>query len=295
MWNFCLQEHIETVKVISKSILQIIFFSILLIPIWGLGFLSAQTANLITAICSLGLTVLIFFLFREKKHALFLFVGPVFYALVSLFAMVAKNNFDIADPIFVLFAISISLYLLRTKPLAVQAVPVLLGFVYIFMNYSLPEKFEPEPKPEPISREKNLDQIRLINHEKDTLQFQDLKFPLLIETWNETCMPCRLSLKHLQPELDKIDINKIYLYQARNGFAMETNKVFQFKSIKHKEEIMIDLNNNLFDTLELPSYPYFLIFDKNQQLTFDKSGYHPDFHKEILEELNSEIKKVLQE
>lgn len=279
------------VRLMKKSLVLILFFSILLIPIWGLGFLSAQTANLITAICSLGLTVLIFYLFREKKHALFLFVGPVFYVIASLFAMIGQNNFGLGFPIFVLFAISTSLYLLRTKPLAVQAVPVLLGFVYIFMNYSLPEKFEPEP----ISREKNLEQIRLINHEKDTLQFQDLEFPLLIETWNETCMPCRLSLKHLQPELDKIDINKIYLYQARNGFAMETNKVLQFKSIKHKEEIMIDLNNNLFDTLALPGYPYFLIFDKHQQLTFDKSGYHPDFHEEILEELNSEINKVLQE
>lgn len=279
---------------IPKPGLKTIFFSILLIPIWGLGFFSAQTANLITAICSLGLTVLIVYFFREKKHASFLFLGPVFYVIVCLFTMIGQNNFGVGIPIFVLFAISTSLYLLRTKPLAVQAVPVLLGFVYIFMNYSLPAKFEPEPKPEPISREKNLAQIRLINHEKDTLQFQDLKFPLLIETWNETCMPCRLSLKHLQPELDKIDINKIYLYQARNGFAMETNKVLQFKSIKHKEEIMIDLNNNLFDILELPSYPYFLIFDKNQQLTFDKSGYHPDFHNEILEELSSEISKVLE-
>ena len=49
--------------------------------------------------------------------------------------------------------------------------------------------------------------------------------------------------------------------------------IFNFKSIKDKSKIRIDINQNVYDALDMQDFPYFLLFDSTGKLIYLQRGY----------------------
>ncbi len=49
--------------------------------------------------------------------------------------------------------------------------------------------------------------------------------------------------------------------------------IFNFKSIKDKSKIRIDIDQNLYDALAMQGFPYFLLFDSSGKLIYLQRGY----------------------
>lgn len=123
----------------------------------------------------------------------------------------------------------------------------------------------------------NLFDYSFIGHSLDTaiLKAESGRF-ILLETWAETCFPCIKAMNELpdfyQSIEDKVDVYYVYennKARVRKQFDM----IFNFKSIKDKSKIRIDIDQSLYDTLAMQGFPYFLLFDSNGKLIYLQRGY----------------------
>lgn len=129
----------------------------------------------------------------------------------------------------------------------------------------------------PLDSSVNLSNFSFINNKLDTTGlFTSSGKYILIETWSENCFPCIKAMAELPVfyETIKQDVDVFYLYEnnkanARNKF----DKIFSFKSIDDKSKILIDIDQNLYNSLRMQGYPYFLLFDSKGRLVYHFRGY----------------------
>jgi thioredoxin-related protein len=284
---------------LNRQIRQTTFalvYSLILIPIWGLGLLYAPTSSFFTVICTFIWSAYSLHLFKEKRSPkvyVALLAGPVFYFLSAIYVKsfsLGKPEVLITFPIVWVFALYVfSLHFVRLK--SVIAHFLIVGFIslYGFIIYPMYKEDNMVKRVEPkIVVHHNLFDFRFITFSQDTILIESNGKPFLIETWNETCAPCIASINDMQDTLTaNLNFNHVYLYQQRDSKKnrLEANQILNYEKIKSKDKILIDLGNSLFDSLKLKSYPYFLIFNNKGELVKYRSGYMSSKRDEILEDL----------
>jgi len=286
----------------NKLILFLSFISsLLIIPVWGFGFLSLDTANQYTGVLALLYSFYLPNLFpklekQRKIQFILLLSAPIFYVLVGIYA---QNWRIFAIPIFYAFLVfGFALFLPKINSIKYHIAVLGLALLYMFGIYpqtdmgketiSLQNMVKPELNPNV-----NLTSLRFIDFNQDTIQLANNK-PILIETWNQTCKPCMASIRDLQTIFEQdSSFSYIYLYQNRaNKDTLSTEKIFAFKAIKNKENILIDVQNQLFKKMNLSGYPFFLVFDKKGKLVGYQEGYNPEKKEEIIQKLRDLLAKA---
>ncbi len=287
--------------------ISIIIYSLLLIPIWGLTLLDAM-ANEFTVLVSFVFTFFTGWYIAKKvapnlnKNSKYLIlIGPTIYLMVLIIVKVFIQRDPISVfilPILWVFLFSLSAVLLNKKYFKTSGIVVIfLSCFYsyyvfpIFYSYgssSLSEKTEIK-----LNETYNLSDFKFINRNLDTVRLISTGKPFLIETWRETCKPCVQSINDLQAFLSKhTAVNQIYVYEQRRKKDFSREMVFNFPKIKHKDRILIDINNDFMDKLGMPGYPYFLLFDKEGELVDYLSGYKPEFKEEYINKFKEMFEAV---
>ncbi|HAD12772.1 MAG TPA: hypothetical protein DCF33_10080 [Saprospirales bacterium] len=123
----------------------------------------------------------------------------------------------------------------------------------------------------------NLSGFSFINPALDTVSLIDgsNKY-ILLETWAETCMPCRRAMREMpdfyRSVTDKLSV--FYVYENRKASVRDNfEQIFSFKEIKDTSRIVIDIDQELYQTLNMQGYPYFLLFDGKGNLIHHIRGY----------------------
>ncbi|RMG39059.1 MAG: hypothetical protein D6732_04535 [Methanobacteriota archaeon] len=136
----------------------------------------------------------------------------------------------------------------------------------------------------------NIHNFRFINRNLDTISIQPEGKFILIETWNESCVPCIMAMKEL-PSYYRLISDRVkifYVYENNNEKARNVfGKIFSFKHIYDHSKIMIDLDQNFYNSLSMKGFPYFVLFDKQGNLLFMKRGYRG--RKELSKTINKFI------
>jgi thioredoxin-related protein len=123
----------------------------------------------------------------------------------------------------------------------------------------------------------NLTSFSFINSSLDTVNLVDNSGKyVLLETWAETCPPCLKAIKEL-PDFYKSMENKMsvyYVYEHRKASVRRNfDKIFGFREIEDKSKMLIDIEQELYLTLNMDGYPYFLLFDPKGDLVYHIRGY----------------------
>jgi thioredoxin-related protein len=233
------------------------------------------------------------------KQVYFSLLGPLFYFLFVLLMHLFLNPQEeiLKHPIvwaFVLYCLAILLaHSIKKWAYLILAVATALYALVIYPNSTYDQPFfEDEPTTETsITHPHNLSGFTFLDQSGQPINFSHKQF-VLLETWHETCPPCLKSIKNLQDTLANIkDLQNFYLYQARGKEMLSNDSILNFTVIKEKSKILIDPNNELFDSLDLDAYPYFLLFDKTGKLITSRKGYAKEIEADILYWLKVNIKK----
>lgn len=131
-------------------------------------------------------------------------------------------------------------------------------------------------KPE-LNYQVNLSNFSFINADRDTVSLVDTSNQyILLETWSEHCFPCIKAMNELPSFYQSISnrVRVYYLYESgRESVRNNFDKIFEFKSISNKSKILIDVHQDLYKSLGMQGYPYFLIFDSKGNLLHHIRGY----------------------
>lgn len=132
-------------------------------------------------------------------------------------------------------------------------------------------------EPLAINYDVNLSDFAFINASQDTVTLLDASGKyILLETWAETCPPCIKAMNELPNFYRSIEdkVSVYYVYENRRASARSNfEKIFSFKEIEDKSKILVDINQELYDALNMQGYPYFLIFDSKGKLKHYIRGY----------------------
>lgn len=135
----------------------------------------------------------------------------------------------------------------------------------------------PGPETAEFNLNVNLSDFSFINPSLDTvtLPMNPGQYTLL-ETWSETCPPCIRAMRDM-PDFYRTVADKVnvyYVYENRKASARNNfQQIFAFPEIKDKSKILIDMEQNLYQALNVNGFPYFLIFDANGKLIHYLHGY----------------------
>ncbi len=153
------------------------------------------------------------------------------------------------------------------------------------------ENTPPDTEIAEIGNTINLTDFSFINPNLDTIRLEKpLKGFILLETWNETCFPCIRAMKEL-PEFYKTMSDRLEVYYVyednREQVRRKFDKIFNFKPVPFKANILIDINQELYNALGMNGFPYFLLFDSQGSLIYKIEGYtgKDNISKEILEHI----------
>lgn len=151
---------------------------------------------------------------------------------------------------------------------------------------SLMENFDPAPQQSLrsdssadsiLNRSVDLSRFLFINNSNDTVSLTGRSDRyILVETWNETCIPCIKALNELPGFYQSIGhkVNVFYVYESSSAKARQQfARIFNFNSIHDKDKIVVDIEMNLYKSMGMSGYPYFLLFDQNGRLVFHARGY----------------------
>jgi len=284
---------------------KLILFSVLSVPltmaVWSFGLLHLDTANLYTGLLTFLYSFYLPNLFpksekyKKIQYALLL-LTPFLYLVVGIYAQ-SWNLFAMSIFYAVLVYI-VALFLPKINSIKYHIAVLGLALLYMFGIYPQTDMWKERlalqnmVKPELNSNVKVTD-FSFIDFNQDTIQLANNK-PILIETWNQTCKPCMASIRDLQTIFEQdSSFSYIYLYQNRaNKDTLSTEKIFAFKAIKNKENILIDIQNQLFKKMNLSGYPFFLVFDKKGKLVGYQEGYNPEKKDEIVQKLRDLLAKA---
>ena len=129
-----------------------------------------------------------------------------------------------------------------------------------------------------VNQAVNIYDFQFINPDLDTVTLTNEKSRryILVETWSENCLPCIRAMNEL-PDFymtiqDRVDVYYVYENQEAST-RKKFDKIFRFESVQDKSKILIDINQNLYNSLGMSGFPYFLLFDPNGKLIYYQRGY----------------------
>lgn len=268
-------------------------FSIILIPIWGLGLLAVSTSNTLTVFSMIFLS----FIFQNeilrrsngaKRWAMM--VGPSFYFFFLLYINMFVNPQEefYFNPViwaYITYLIAFLFYKSSRRVLyiSLSLTTALYSLViYPITTYYYPFFEKSTSTTTSIRLGYNLSEFSFLDTSGQSIRLESQHF-ILLETWNETCPPCLKSIRNLQDTLGKIiGIENYYLYQQRGKSKLTTDSILNFSLITKKDRILIDPQNALFDSLSLQAFPYFLLFNPNGELVSSRKGYAKELETDIL-------------
>ncbi len=275
----------------------ILLYSLLFILIWGLTLLDAGTSTQFSIVVGLIYTAISSFfihntdLLNKNKYLNFLlFLGPLIYLIAVIFNFGLNLSF-LLNPILCAFIFLLASYFfIKTLDFKVLFAVCFFAYFYayhiypIFKELSESNRFPVEKIEEKdINIDRSLSVYAFENNKKDTVHLKSEKSFTLVETWNESCGPCIEAMKDLQPFIDSLSpqIAHYYLYENGNktGFVNRA-KIFNYSRIQDKSKILLDVGNKFMNDSKMVSYPYFLLFDKEGNLTDYFKGYdsrHKDY------------------
>lgn len=132
-----------------------------------------------------------------------------------------------------------------------------------------------------------------MNLNKDTVNINSTKPYTFIETWNETCFPCKRAINELTPLLDSLSgqVDSYFIY-INNKFETEkfissTKKV---KALNH-QNVIADYNQEFFNSLLMTAYPVFIVIDNDKEkIIYMEVGYNKPIKErmvKILKDISS--------
>lgn len=287
------------------------FLLSLLIPfIWGncfynidfIGWKFAAIGYIFTIVLSIFLK-LKFNALLDKKVTLTILSVPLAYSILTvIIPTIELLNF--INPVILSFLLLIFnlFYLKKNSAFLILSANVLIVVTYLAFVHPYWLKFNYYGQTEmntqsfeETSHLKNkvpLHEYRFINHRLDTVYIRSEKF-VVLETWNETCPPCiaaMINLKAFYTQNNSL-FDQYYLYENRKETIRNNfNAIFNYSYISDKSRILIDINQNLYNDLEMNSYPCFLIYDPMGNLLHIEYGYSEEKHTELISTLLSFIK-----
>lgn len=133
----------------------------------------------------------------------------------------------------------------------------------------------------------NIDRLVFESSGNDKFKIQSNGKPIILESWNERCIPCLKAIDDLQYYFDENSelITHFYVYEPDSDFYYEKDNIFSFAKIGSKGRILIDSENEMYSKLNLKGYPYFIFFDSKGVLTNIQFGYHKDISNEFKEKI----------
>lgn len=280
----------------TKQLFSILFFSLSIIPVWGLSFLDSEYANQLTIGYGLILTVVLFqflkakYNFKNWSYFLIASVGPFIYLFAFLIIQYPMGFVDIiSSPILLGFSlVLLNLFLdFKKRILYFGYLGIILIYsLLIYPNYRKAVELNHIQFSELIKKKTQIDSLDLsefpgLEKEILTKYIAGLHEFILIETWNEKCKPCISSMSDLQDYMKtKENVLHIFLYQKMGNKNLSDDKVRIFKAIDQPNSIVIDVDNDFYNRMQLSRYPYFILFDgQGKQLDWF-SGYLPYFQNQ---------------
>lgn len=109
----------------------------------------------------------------------------------------------------------------------------------------------------------------------DTVTIQTKKPYVFIETWNETCYPCKKAIKELVPILDTMNnVESYFIYENKkfdkSVFISSTKKI---KNLSN-QYVLADFNQDFFKSSKMVAYPTFMIIDiQKRKIIYMSVGY----------------------
>ncbi len=288
---------------------MIYFLSILISLIWGVLMLSADySSDFNTFLSFLFSSLIIFFLqstnshLEDRKSKIIISSFPALYVLLSFFIIKEQNY--ILNPILWNFAWLIFMIFgsKQTSKLVLLGLAVFFGYFYSNTYYqdwkdsiSVQKRFSEILESGPLKENLQLQMELLIdsNGERPKLKKGQR---ILMETWNETCIPCLESINELEGYVDSLypDINHIYLYVSnRQKFQLNNDEIFNFRFIDDKSSIYKDELNEFYKYSEMSGYPYFILFDENGAYLDHFIGYSSDRKSIYMQRLSQMMNKLV--
>lgn len=86
------------------------------------------------------------------------------------------------------------------------------------------------------------------------------------------------------------NFNLIYLYQLKGKKRLSNEACFNYKFIKNKQHIYIDINNNFIIYMNLYFMPNNIKFKQAGKLIGTKNGYMPKYKETFTDELEKLIR-----
>jgi hypothetical protein len=272
----------------KRNLIQLCI-SIGLIPLWGLGLLAHETATnctvlLVFLITLLGGIYVPVIQYKDFKSRVCFLAGPSFYFISGV--VINPISLTIQNPISHIYVMLIIAVFAPIKRAILSVFIIIFSLSYVFLIYSGEKNNAQSVQKHPIEQIANqrLSGFQFLNSRLDTISLVIQKdAAILLETWNEACQICIKSIQALQDTLANLEhIEYYYLYQNKNIGNPNPNRVFNFIHIKHNDKILIDINNALYDSLNLTAYPYFLMF-KSDSLVFYQRGYNHQLKLDLLD------------
>ncbi len=279
--------------------------SIALVPIWGLGLLSASTASPTIGMVTFLVTILVLAFVPTKlglrgSEKLMLLVGPTFYVFMAV--LVTDTSNLIMLPILWIYVLSV-VVLFSTRRFLASMFCIIIAFISCFYvlpfnnSYSIDGLTTPDYGIQTFEEYHNLNELKVLDANHDTTGISRKGMDIvMVETWNETCPPCIRAIVNLSK--DKVLAEKlthIYLYQSRGDRSLEGKEIFEFPQIEKKENIYVDPNNSIFRKLALSSYPTFLFFDRNGDLVYRIEGFQDRNEPTTTQRIYEVIEKLNQQ
>lgn len=140
----------------------------------------------------------------------------------------------------------------------------------------------------------NLSQFSFIGPQLDSaaLPLRGDKF-VLIETWNENCLPCIKAMGELPNFYDAVQdrLDVYYVYESHKARERQMfDQIFHFQHIHDKSKIRVDINQSLYDSVGMEGFPYFLLFSPTGKLVYQCRGYGGKYSltQQIMERIQRE-------
>lgn len=297
-----------------KKKFLLFLFSISLVLGWGITMVAIERN---ASTCFFGLAYAIigtYIIQRELDFELdfwdkmVLLSMPLIYLFLSTSIQWVGFSHFLMNPIFIgLTMLSVGLIRFKNKyPFTPIFFLLSTAMFYSFFLFPSWEKIESRAEVRPFSavetQENKLDSkdekeiilsdFLFMNHLLDTVNLNPRSRYVLLETWNETCIPCLESIEDLAGFYDENEnqFEVYFLYENRKKEIRENYKeIFSFSKIETKDRILVDLNQDLYRALGIQGYPYFLIFNPEGELVYQHYGYLSSKKKELIQEISDVV------
>lgn len=277
----------------SQQKIRYILFSLSLVIVWAFLFLDVNRPGNLGVFIGLVYTFYGSIYFKNDETQLLRFLKYLFpfIYLITYLIISEEGFFKIISPIvigFILLIVSDLFKKEELKPIHF-ILPLTYFYIYVFSIFPTWERtlIMPEERynfeKEVIKKDSFLlNEFQFLNADFDTIKLSTDKDFIIIESWNETCIPCIKAMKELPDFYDSIStrFDQYYLYEP-NKKTTDYQKVFDFKHVDDKTKIIADFNKQFYKKLGLESYPYFLIYDKKGNLVYEQLGYN-EVKRELL-------------